>query len=339
MGKLPSSRITRGKPTGKPRGKYGGKAEGSSNFVSGPPSIRDTLKDSGLAPSKSRGQNFLKDVNYINRIVATIIKCASAQYEPGEATQVPLASDEPCPIAATNVEIMEIGPGLGALTKPLLETGSRVLAIELDRGLVEVLATGLALDFPETFTMLHQDVLTLTQSDLQSPAPRFLCGNLPYNISSQVLFWLLTHRHNFCGAVFMLQKEMAKRLVAGPGDKDYGRLAAALGLWFKVDYLFTVPPSSFYPRPKVESSLVRLTLDLSHGEPEVDPETFSRFTAAAFAAPRKTIFNNLVRTYGRVEATKALDNLELDQSLRPGTLNPAILAKLAGLLAGSGSVK
>lgn len=117
--------------------------------------------------------------------------------------------------------------------------------------------------------------------------------------------------------------------MAEPGGKDYGRLAADLKLWFKVDYLFTVPPTAFYPRPKVESALVRLAPDASLGEPEVDPETFSRFTAAAFAAPRKTIFNNLTRTYGRAEAEKALLNLGLDKTLRPGTLSPSILAKLA----------
>ena len=176
MGKFSSSLLTRGKPRDKPRDKPAVKAGSVSSFASGPPSVRDTLKDSGLAPSKSRGQNFLKDANYIKRIVATIIQHASGQNDTiqSEANQLISAQNEPSQATGTDVEIMEIGPGLGALTRPLLETGSRVLAVELDRGLVEVLSSGLAVDFPKTFSLLHQDILTLTQLELQSAAPRFL---------------------------------------------------------------------------------------------------------------------------------------------------------------------
>lgn len=272
------------------------------------PKIKETLKELGLAASKSRGQNFLQDPNYIRRIVE--------------------AMDQVAPTGAT---IVEIGPGLGALTWPLLATGRPVLAVELDRGLAENLT--LQAPNPEhlsRLTILHQDILTVTETELppNSPALPLLGGNLPYNISSPVLFWFLALRHRFAAAVFMLQKEMARRLVATPGQRDYGRLAAALGLWFKVEYLFTVSPTAFHPRPKVDSAVVALTT-ATGPTPVVSPKNFSRLTAAAFASPRKTILNNLTRAYGRPRTEKALNSLNIEPGLRPGVLPPSTLAELA----------
>lgn len=282
---------------------------------SGPkPLIKDRLKDLGLAASKSRGQNFLKDAGQIRRIVAAV-----------------LAEAGPSP------EILEIGPGLGALTWPLVEAGARVRAVELDRGLAENLAA-----LAETrsgggpLTVLHRDILSLTETDLASESPLFLCGNLPYNISSPVLFWLLNHRRRFSGAVFMLQKEMARRLTAGPGSKDYGRLTVALGLWFEVAELLEIPPSAFHPRPKVDSSVVALRPVSPELTPKIDPDVLGRFTAAAFAARRKTLLNNLGKAYGRDRALAALEKLGIDPGLRPEVLPPRTLAALAGVIEAQG---
>ena len=274
------------------------------------PLIKDQLKDLGLAASKSRGQNFLKDDQQIRRIVNAI-----------------LAEAGPSP------ELMEIGPGLGALTKPLLAAGAMIRAVELDRGLAENLGE-LAPTLPggERLTVLHRDILTLTEDDLAAEKPLFLCGNLPYNISSPVLFWLLTHRRRFAGAVFMLQKEMARRLTAGPGNKDYGRLTVALGLWFRVTELLEVPPSAFHPRPQVDSAVIALRPAPRDQEPDIDPETLGRFTAVAFAARRKTLLNNLAKAYGRERSLAALDSLGLSPGLRPEVLAPHSLAALAILL-------
>jgi len=274
------------------------------------PLIKNQLKELGLAASKSRGQNFLKDDQQIRRIVQAILTEAG-----------------PSP------ELMEIGPGLGALTKPLLAAGAKVRAVELDRGLAEnLIELAPTLAGGGGLTVLHRDILTLTEDDLASENPLFLCGNLPYNISSPVLFWFLTHRRRFAGAVFMLQKEMARRLTAGPGSRDYGRLTVALGLWFKVAELLEVPPSAFHPRPQVDSAVIALRPAPRAQEPDIDPETLGRFTAAAFAARRKTLLNNLAKAYGRERSLAALESLGIDPGLRPEVLPPVSLAALARLL-------
>ncbi len=272
------------------------------------PLVRDTLKNLGLAAHKSRGQNFLKDGALIGRLVQAILDGAGP---------------EP--------DLLEIGPGLGALTRPLLEAGARVLAVELDRGLAENLGP-LAGTYPGRFTLIQRDILTVGEAELAESAPRFVCGNLPYNISSPLLFWFLAHRRRFTGAVFMLQKEMARRLTAAPDSRDYGRLAAALSLWCRLTPLFDVPPTAFHPRPNVDSAVVGLTPLAPENEPALTPEAFGRLTAAAFAARRQTLLNNLSRAYGREKAAAALSGLGISPSLRAETLTPQALAELAKLL-------
>ena len=130
----------------------------------------------------------------------------------------------------------------------------------------------------------------------------------------------------------MLQKEMARRLTAGPGNKDYGRLTVALGLWFKVVELLEVPPSAFHPRPKVDSSVVSLTLRPEDEQPRLALESLSRFTAVAFAARRKTLFNNLSKVYGREKSEAVLKTLNIDPQIRAEVLDPPNLAALAEAL-------
>lgn len=283
----------------------------AGNFKSGKnPMIKDQLKDLGLVASKSRGQNFLKDEQQIRRIVNAIL--AEARSSP---------------------RLLEIGPGLGALTLPLLAAGAEVRAVELDKGLAENLHEFSATSAEGRLTVLHRDILSLTEADLDSEGSLFLCGNLPYNISSPVLFWFLNHRRRFSGSVFMLQKEMARRLTAGPGTKDYGRLTVALGLWFDIVELLDIPPSAFHPRPQVDSTVIALRPVPPEREPDIDPESLGRFTAAAFAARRKTLLNNLAKVYGRERALAALGAQGIDPGLRPEVLPPQSLAALAKLLA------
>lgn len=280
--------------------------------MQGRPPVRDTLKELGLAPAKSRGQNFLKDDKVIAGIVQAIVNLAGGAGE-----------------------ILEIGPGLGALTLPLLETGARVTAVEFDRGLAENLAAAAHKSY-SSLNVLHQDILTFDPAPLAEARGErlFVCGNLPYNISSPALLWFLRHLKNFAGAVFMLQKEMAERLAAAPGSKDYGRLTVALGLWCEVKKLFAVPPSAFHPRPGVESLVISLA-PRPADETEslaVGPETVGRFTAVAFAARRKTIFNNLAKVYGRERSLSALAAAGVEPAVRAETLAPGTLAALAGML-------
>lgn len=271
-------------------------------------SIRDTLAELGLAPSKSRGQNFLKDPHQISRIVGAILKNASS------------------------APLLEIGPGLGALTRPLAEAGAVITAVELDRGLADNLLTNLAPQYPGRLKILHRDILSLSAEELAAGGPLHLYGNLPYNISSPLLFWFLANRRFFNGATFMLQKEMARRLTAKAGTKDYGRLTVALSLWFQIKTVLEVPPSAFHPRPKVDSTVLSLSPLPEGAEAAVSPEVLGRFTAAAFAARRKTIFNNLAKVYGRQQAESALNELALAPGLRAESLEPKTLAALAGLL-------
>ncbi len=276
------------------------------------PPVRDTLKGLGLAPAKSRGQNFLKDEN----VIAAIVRAIRAA-------------------AGEGAEFLEIGPGLGALTRPLLAGGAAVTAVEFDRGLADNLQT-LRDEYPGRLTVIHQDILALDPGPLagERGGRLFVCGNLPYNISSPILLWFLRHLACFSGAVFMLQKEMADRLAAAPGGKEYGRLTVALALWCRVEKVMAVPPSAFHPRPGVESLIVALaprpaeeTRGLGLG-----PEALGRFTAAAFAARRKTIFNNLAKFYGRERALAALAAQAVEPGLRAETLAPERLAALAGRL-------
>jgi 16S rRNA (adenine1518-N6/adenine1519-N6)-dimethyltransferase len=261
--------------------------------------VKDELNELGCRPAKSRGQNFLKDPGMIKRLTGTILAAAGSE------------------------RLLEIGPGLGALTRPLLAAGAEILAVELDRGLAENLRS----QGRPGLTVLNRDILTLDPA--QFPGPRVLFGNLPYNISSPALFWFIRHRRAFSGALFMLQKELAARLTAGPGDKAYSRLSVALGLWCRVENLLEVPPAAFHPRPRVASAVVLLRPVPPEAEPKISPESLARFTLAAFGARRQTLLNNLARAYGRDRAALVLADFGLPPGIRAETLPPPVLAALA----------
>jgi 16S rRNA (adenine1518-N6/adenine1519-N6)-dimethyltransferase len=261
------------------------------------------MKKLGFSPAKSRGQNFLKDQGIIRRLTGLILAEAGAE------------------------KLLEIGPGLGALTRPLLEAGAEVLAVELDRGLAENLQN----ENQPGLMVLNRDILTLDPAEF--PGPRFLFGNLPYNISSPALFWFIRHRRAFSGAMFMLQKELADRLTAAPGSRAYGRLSVALGLWCRVEKTLAVPATAFHPRPRVASAVVRLRPVPPEAEPPISPEVLGRFTQAAFGARRQTLLNNLGRAYGRERAASLLAAFGLDPGLRAENLDPPTLAALARAMA------
>ena len=260
-------------------------------------SVKDELQELGCRPAKSRGQHFLKDSGIIRRLAGIILEAAGPE------------------------KLLEIGPGLGALTWPLLAAGADILAVEVDRGLAENLKN----HGHPGLRVLNRDILTLDPAEF----PGFLFGNLPYNISSPVLFWFLRHRRAFSGALFMLQKEVAARLTAGPGDSAYSRLSVALGLWCRVENVMAVPAAAFHPRPRVDSAVVMLRPVPPESEPPIAPEVLGRFTQAAFGARRQTLLNNLARAYGRDRAAKLLADFGLDPRRRAETLAPSALAALA----------
>jgi 16S rRNA (adenine1518-N6/adenine1519-N6)-dimethyltransferase len=242
-------------------------------------------------PRKRFGQNFLIDRGIIAAIVAAIAPAASET-------------------------IVEIGPGQGALTGPLLEQIPHLHAIELDRDLCQVLAAR----FPPARLTLHQgDALRFDFTSL--PAPLRVVGNLPYNISTPLLFHLAGYAQRCTDMHFMLQDEVVKRMAAEPSTPDYGRLSVMLQYRFHIERVFGVPPESFFPAPKVQSAIVRLRpmtpqAMLQRGVVS-DEAALARIVTAAFTQRRKTLRNALAS----VISAEGLGRLGIDAGLRPENLS------------------
>jgi 16S rRNA (adenine1518-N6/adenine1519-N6)-dimethyltransferase len=214
-------------------------------------------------PRRRFGQNFLHDPRVITRIVDAISP------RPGE-------------------RIVEIGPGQAALTRPLIERAGHVTALEIDRDL----ARDLCDEFDaEKLTLVVGDALDFDWSVIEGALR--IVGNLPYNISSPLLFALLPLADRVIDQHFMLQKEVVERMVAAPGSRTYGRLSAMLQYRYRLTKLFDVPRGAFRPPPEVTSSIVRME-PLSAGErPHADPIRYAKVVAAAFGQRRKTLRNAL----------------------------------------------
>ncbi len=218
-------------------------------------------------PRKRFGQHFLCDQNVVQRIVAAI---------------------NPTPADF----LVEIGPGQGALTLPVIKLSRRLDVVEFDRDLIPELEARVG---PRGDLIIHQaDALEFDFASLHS-ANRMLrvFGNLPYNISTPLLFHLLTFAPIIADMVFMLQKEVADRLAAPADTEDYGRLSVMMQYHCEVDLLFDVPPSAFFPPPKVQSSIVRLIPYRELPYPAKNYEVFSSVVKHAFGQRRKTLRNSL----------------------------------------------
>ena len=216
---------------------------------------------------KALGQHFLHETAYIERIVDAV------DPRPGE-------------------RLVEIGPGQGALTLPLLRQHGALTVIEFDRDLIAPLTR--AAQGAGELEVIHRDVLSVDFGALAGDgAPLRLVGNLPYNISSPILFHVLDHAAAIADMHFMLQKEVVERMAAESGSKVYGRLSVMLQARCTVVPLFTVPPGAFSPPPKVDSAVVRL-VPTAPGEAGIDdPARFAAVVRAAFGQRRKTLRNAL----------------------------------------------
>ena len=220
-------------------------------------------------PKKSLGQHFLTDA----RIVQLIVQAVDPQ--PGD-------------------RLVEIGPGQGAITFPLLDVHGRMTVIEFDRDLIFPLTE--AAHAHGTLRVIHRDVLDVDFTALASDdatRPIRLVGNLPYNLSSPILFHALEHAAVIRDMHFMLQKEVVDRMAAGPGSKVYGRLSVMLQAYCHVTALFDVPPSAFRPPPKVDSAVVRLVPRQPASVGIDDAGAFARVVRDAFGQRRKTLRNAL----------------------------------------------
>jgi len=208
--------------------------------------------------------------------------------------------------------VVEIGPGRGALTLHLLDLASRIVAIEIDPVLVQYLRSKFREQ--QNLEIVENDIL---KADLSVYGPLTVVGNLPYYITSPIIQNVLALGPQLAQAVFLVQKEVAERLTASPGTRDYGYLSVQTQLLSKAELLFTVPAAAFRPPPKVDSAVVRLR---PHAElPVADPAAFLKFASAAFHQKRKTLRNNLLSTYEKdiVDALPELkqraEQLSIDQ--------------------------
>ncbi len=253
-------------------------------------------------PRKRFGQNFLRDKQIIHRILEAV---------------APRKEDH----------IVEIGPGDGALTRGLAAAG-RLDCIELDRDL----ARQLALEFRgrENVRVHCADVLRFDLAGL-APAGRGLrvVGNLPYNISTPVLFHLLKTSHRFTDMTFMLQREVVDRMTATPGSRDYGRLSVMLAYYCSSDKLFAVPPEAFRPQPRVVSTVVRLWPHHPPPLPAADEAGLAALVRAAFSQRRKTLRNCL----GQFTGPELLRALDLDPEARPEQLEPGDYIRISNAIA------
>ncbi|MDI9818052.1 MULTISPECIES: 16S rRNA (adenine(1518)-N(6)/adenine(1519)-N(6))-dimethyltransferase RsmA [unclassified Legionella] len=250
-------------------------------------------------PRKRFGQNFLQDEHLIDKILTVL--------NPREEDKV-----------------IEIGPGLGALTIPLLKRLRRLVAIEIDKDLHRHLQ---AISASEKLDLVAADALTIDFS--QWGKHLRIIGNLPYNISTPLLFHLLGYAGFIQDMHFMLQKEVVLRLNAQPGTKAYGRLSVMIQYFCEVDYLFDVPPEAFYPRPQVDSAIVRLTPYQVSPYPEVEVGVLERLLAQAFSMRRKTLANNLKPLLSAAQLT----DLGIDPGSRPEQIAVKDYVRIAKFIA------
>jgi len=227
--------------------------------------------------------------------------------------------------------VLEIGPGKGILTSMLARDARRLIAVELDR----VLAAQLRLKFgmSRNVEIIEADVLAIDFDSLFGPKPGLgrpgieikpepvkVVGNLPYYITSDILLRLFEFSKYFESIVIMVQKEVADRIAAQPGGRDYGVLSATSQLYARVENLFTLPPGAFLPPPKVHSSVVRLTIDPQQERLGVAGDGFTDFLRQSFGQKRKTLWNNLRAKYDETGLKRALAEAHVKPTARAETL-------------------
>ncbi len=248
------------------------------------------------------GQHFLRDQSILARIA---LSACPEEKEPGH--------------------VVEIGPGRGALTRHLLGRCAKLTAIEVDPAMVERLRGEFGAE--EKFALVHEDVLKV---DLRQFGPCVIAGNLPYYISSPIVSAVFAAKGAWKRAVFLVQKEVAMRMAATKGSRDYGYLSVLVRTYSEPEILFGVGPGAFSPPPKVDSAVIALRPKLVNSE---EAARLMKFVARAFAHKRKTLRNNLAPFYG-----KALIEAQPEANLRAEQLSPEELAELEKRLSGGGPV-
>ena len=256
------------------------------SVIASPEVVHYICKRFDITMSKKLGQNFLIKRGIVDEIVH------AAELTPGEP-------------------VLEVGPGIGTLTQGLAQSGADVTAIELDRRLLEVLDTTLA--SYDNVRIVHGDVLKLDVPTIMNHKPFKVVANLPYYITTPIIMSLLESKLPIERLVVMVQKEVALRMVAKPGTKDYGALSVAVQYYTEPDIVLDVPPKSFLPAPAVTSSVIRCVLRDKPPVDVIDEKLFFRVVKAGFAQRRKT-FANTMKTTGlskdRIEELLAKANID-----------------------------
>ena len=277
--------------------------------------IKEILEQQKLAPKKRFGQNFLVNSNISEKIVK-------------------LAGIQP------DDTIIELGVGFGALTSYLALSCKKVIGLEIDSGIIRYHTEEGSL--PENVTLMHQDILQINYAKLaeESGGRLKIIANLPYSISNPLLFKLTEHKDNMEWAMLMLQKEVAHRLTAATGTKDYGILTVRMAACASVKKLLELGPQHFHPRPKVDSRVVKITFfpepERTTALPDYDQELFKKIVEAAFQQRRKTLINalssaNLVGVDKKTIAD-SLEKLGLDSRIRGERLNVEEYVALTNML-------
>jgi 16S rRNA (adenine1518-N6/adenine1519-N6)-dimethyltransferase len=283
--------------------------------IATPGRTKEILARYGFLFKKSLGQNFLIDTNILRKIV----DAAGISGDTGA---------------------IEIGPGIGALTEQLARRAKKVVAFEIDSRLLPILAD--TLSAYDNVRIIHQDVLkadlhAVIAEEFAEVSDRMVVANLPYYVTTPIIRKLLTERLPIRGMVVMMQKEVADRLAAKPGTKDYGSLTIAVQYYTEAEVVMTVPRTVFMPQPNVDSAVIRLT-KRSHPPVAVeDEEVFFQVVRASFAQRRKTLLNNLLNNLPdgkekKEQIERALDAVGIDPRRRGETLDMAEFASLSNAL-------
>lgn len=262
-------------------------------MIGTPKKTFEILKKYDFTFKKSLGQNFLIDANILNRIVD------------GAGVN-------------RNVGVIEIGPGIGSLTEALAKKAKKVISFEIDGRLLPILSETLA-DYPNVEIInndiLKVDVDKIIAEKMSDCEKIIVVANLPYYITTPILTHLIENTEKIDGYVVMMQKEVANRLNAKVGTKDYNSLTILLNYYTDVEYLFTVPKKVFVPAPNVESAVVKIMTKETR-EFETDGKFF-KFVRSCFVQRRKTLLNNLISSYGK-DKKQDLQNACLDSDIEPG---------------------
>jgi 16S rRNA (adenine1518-N6/adenine1519-N6)-dimethyltransferase len=266
------------------------------------------LKENKLYAGKELGQNFLANPGTARMIV--------------EKTGI-----------SEQTRVLEIGSGLGALTIPIARIASHVTAVEKDSRLIPLLQKTLETEALENVTVINQDVLTLDINALAKDKKLVVIGNLPYNISSQILFRLVEERRCIEEAFLMFQKELAKRIIAPPGGRSYSRLSAVVQYAADVRFVATIGPSSFFPRPEVDSTILNFKFFKTRTFNQEQEKMLFAVIKAAFSKRRKSLKNSMVGgsefEFKKEFVVQALELAGIDATRRAETLTVEEFKSLA----------